>query len=216
MIQMQSVVHSTMGIKWLPCLIVLFFLKISLCAPFSKVFIEFITILLRFFYGLVFWPRSIWDLSSSTRDQTCTPCIGRWSINHWPIKEAPPLVLLSYVSESLSVPLCSLSLIALIAHSSFMLYNDNEIKIPLKSEFHYLVSFSILGDIRTLLNFSPQRGPFQNLPKGCPTQHTHSTIILDPWTYNCVLGAPRRRLGDEAFPRYIRALNAYSQIVSKD
>ena len=93
-----------------------------------------------------------------------------------------PLPLSCYLmSLNLSLSLfCSLSLIALIAHSSFMLYNDNEIKIPLKSEFHYLVSFSILGDIRTLLNFSPQRGPFQNLPKGCPTQHTHSTIILDP------------------------------------
>ena len=25
---------------------------------------------------------SVWDLSSLTRDQTCAPCIGRWSLNH--------------------------------------------------------------------------------------------------------------------------------------
>ena len=41
-----------------------------------KVFIEFITILLLF-YVLVFWPQGMWDLSSQTRDQTCTPSIRR-------------------------------------------------------------------------------------------------------------------------------------------
>ena len=40
------------------------------------------------FYGLVFffflfWPQGIWDLSSLTRDQMCTPFIGRWSLNQW-------------------------------------------------------------------------------------------------------------------------------------
>ena len=33
-----------------------------------KVFIEFVTVLLLS-YVLVFWPRSMWDLSSLTRDQ---------------------------------------------------------------------------------------------------------------------------------------------------
>ena len=55
---------------------------------FLKVFIEFVTILLLF-YVLVFWPRGMWDLSSSTRDRTCTPCIGRQSLNHWTAREVP-------------------------------------------------------------------------------------------------------------------------------
>jgi len=38
--------------------------------------IEFVTILLLF-YALVFWPQGMWDLCSSTRDGTCTPCTGR-------------------------------------------------------------------------------------------------------------------------------------------
>ena len=29
----------------------------------------------------------MWDLSSLTRDWTCTPWIGRWSLNHWTIRE---------------------------------------------------------------------------------------------------------------------------------
>ena len=29
-------------------------------------------------------PRSMWDLGSPATDQTCTPCIGRQSLNHWP------------------------------------------------------------------------------------------------------------------------------------
>ena len=35
-----------------------------------KVFIEFVTILLLS-YVLVFWPQSMWGLSSLTRDRTC-------------------------------------------------------------------------------------------------------------------------------------------------
>ena len=47
--------------------------------------IEFVTILLLFYVVLVFWPQDIWDLSSTTRDQTLTPCIGRRSPNHWSV-----------------------------------------------------------------------------------------------------------------------------------
>ena len=55
-----------------------------------KVFIEFVTILLQF-YVLVFWPWSMWDLSSLTRDWTCTPCIGRRSLNPCTAREVPRL-----------------------------------------------------------------------------------------------------------------------------
>ena len=43
------------------------------------------------FYVLDFWPWGKYDLSSLTRDQTCTPYIGRWSLNHWPAREIPLL-----------------------------------------------------------------------------------------------------------------------------
>lgn len=29
------------------------------------------------FYVLVVWPGSVWDLSSITRNITCTPCLGK-------------------------------------------------------------------------------------------------------------------------------------------
>ena len=35
-----------------------------------------------------FWPQGLWDLSSPTRDRTCTPYIGRRSLNHWTAREA--------------------------------------------------------------------------------------------------------------------------------
>ena len=41
-----------------------------------KDFIEHFTILFLF-YVLVFWPKGMWYLSSSTGDGTHTPCIGR-------------------------------------------------------------------------------------------------------------------------------------------
>ena len=64
-------------------------------------FIEFVTILLLL-YILVFWLWYMWDLSSPTRDQTHTPCIGRRSLNHWTIREIPPLVQLLPRTKSLS------------------------------------------------------------------------------------------------------------------
>ena len=89
-----------------------------------------------------------------------------------------PLPLSYYLmSPNLSLSLfCSLSLSALIAHPSFMLYNHNEIKTPLKSEFHYLVSFSTLGDLRTLEFSSPARSfpePPQRMPHTTYSLHYH-------------------------------------------
>ena len=63
-----------------------FFFKVFLMWTIFKVFIEFVTILLLF-YVLVFWLQGTWDLSSLTRDRTCTPCFGRRSLNHWTTRE---------------------------------------------------------------------------------------------------------------------------------
>ena len=52
-----------------------------------KVFIEFVTISLLFFVFWVFLARGMWDLSSPTRDWTCTPCIGRRSLSHWTARD---------------------------------------------------------------------------------------------------------------------------------
>ena len=42
--------------------------------------------------GLCFhFSQGMWDLSSPTRDRTCTPCSGRQSLNHWTTREVPPL-----------------------------------------------------------------------------------------------------------------------------
>ena len=40
--------------------------------------------------GLNSFDLSMRVLSSLTRDWTCTPCMGRWSLNHWATREAPP------------------------------------------------------------------------------------------------------------------------------
>ena len=52
-----------------------------------KVFIEFVTILFVFCFG--FWLQDTWDLSSLNRDWTHTPCIRRWSLNHWTARDSP-------------------------------------------------------------------------------------------------------------------------------
>ena len=40
-------------------------------------------------YVCIFWPQGTWDLSFLTRDWTLSPCIGRWSLNHWTAREVP-------------------------------------------------------------------------------------------------------------------------------
>ena len=75
-------------------------IKINLCFFFAfflmwhifKVFVGFVTILLLF-YALVFWPWVMWDPRSPTRDWTHTPCMGRWSLNHWTAMKVPFLFL---------------------------------------------------------------------------------------------------------------------------
>ena len=49
---------------------------------------EFVTILLLF-YVLFFGATGMWDLSFPTRNQTCTPCIGRQSLNQYTTREVP-------------------------------------------------------------------------------------------------------------------------------
>ena len=65
-----------------------FFNNFLLWTIFFNIFIGFVTILLLF-YVLVFWREGMWDLSSPTRDQTCTLCLGRPSFNHWTTREVP-------------------------------------------------------------------------------------------------------------------------------
>ena len=48
-----------------------------------------------FFFGT--W--GIWDLSPVTRDQTCTSCIGRQSLNHWTTREVPRMWLCCQLVE---------------------------------------------------------------------------------------------------------------------
>ena len=42
----------------------------------------------------IFWLWVTWNLSSLTRDWTCTSCIGRQSLNHWTTKEVSLVFLL--------------------------------------------------------------------------------------------------------------------------
>ena len=68
---------------------------------FFKVFIEFVSILLLF-YALISLAANKWELSSLTKDQTCTPGLGRGSVNHWTTREVPIVVNLMYESQNQS------------------------------------------------------------------------------------------------------------------
>ena len=41
-------------------------------------------------------PRSLQNISSRTRDRTCIPCIGRWILNPWAVREVP--IFISFAS----------------------------------------------------------------------------------------------------------------------
>ena len=69
------------------------------CGPFKKSFLN----LLQYcfcLYVLVFWPGGMWDPSSLTWDQTCTPYIERWSLDHWAPREVLPSFPWWFLSSS--------------------------------------------------------------------------------------------------------------------
>ena len=49
-------------------------------------------------YVLFVWPQGIWDLPFPTREQTCTPCIGRQSLDPQGSPTTRPLN--SYISNA--------------------------------------------------------------------------------------------------------------------
>ena len=51
--------------------------------------------LIPFYIIIMTVPCGLWDLHSPTRDQTCVPCIGRWILNHWTIREVPQSFILN-------------------------------------------------------------------------------------------------------------------------
>ena len=66
--------------------------------PIFKVFVEFMIVLLLFHILFFYWPWGMWELSSLTRDQTHTPCIGKQNLNHWTTREVPQWpVLIKYL-----------------------------------------------------------------------------------------------------------------------
>ena len=74
---------STLSLSFLRYMYIYFLMWIIL-----KVFIEFVTILLRF-YALVFWLQGMWDPSSPTTEQTHTLhwkvlyCWITWEVPHF-------------------------------------------------------------------------------------------------------------------------------------
>ena len=58
-------------------------------------FLKSLMSLLQYCFCFVFcflWAWGMWNLSSLTRDRTCTPCcFGSWSLNHWTTREVPRL-----------------------------------------------------------------------------------------------------------------------------
>ena len=65
----------------------------------------------------VFWLQGMWDLSSLIRDQTCTPCIERWSLNHWTTRE-----VLRLFSSYWSVQFLLLNCLLLLSVLSVLLH----------------------------------------------------------------------------------------------
>ena len=64
-------------------------------------FLKSLLNLLQYCFCFMFWFFGLWDLSSLTRDQTHTLCIGRQSLNHWTSREVPLFVYTSLDSLGL-------------------------------------------------------------------------------------------------------------------
>ena len=74
------------------------------CGTFLKSLVNFLQYSFCFMVCFFFWPQGTRDFNSPTRDWTCIPCIGRWSLNHWTAREVPGKVLVLILA--LILPLC--------------------------------------------------------------------------------------------------------------
>ena len=57
-----------------------------------------------------FFPWEAYKILAPHRDQTCTACIEKWSLNHWTAREVPPCMLLfalmGFACSSICIFLC--------------------------------------------------------------------------------------------------------------
>ena len=81
----------------------IFFLRFFWRGQFLKSLLN-VTILLLF-YVLVFLPWGMWDLSSLTRDWTCTPSLEGEVLNHWTAGKSLHMYIIYVPSDDGSVPL---------------------------------------------------------------------------------------------------------------
>ena len=73
------------------------------CGPFLKSLVNLLQYSFCFMFRF-FLPQGMRDLNLPTRDWTCIPCIGRWSLNHRTAREVPGKVLVLILA--LILPLC--------------------------------------------------------------------------------------------------------------
>ena len=135
------------------------------------------------FYVLVFWPRGMWDLSSLTRDRTCSPCTGRQSLNRWATREVP-LVFIFKMRK-------------LRPREPVFWTPGPQVPISLGCFLTVLSSFAVReteaqrGDISEDWNPQPSAGPSAPSNQACsgcvgsdspgsPSQLTHSLTPRDP------------------------------------
>lgn len=60
------------------------------CGPFLSLYWICYNVASVLRFGFFGQPGGLWDLNLLTRNQTHTPCPGRWSLNHWNTREVPP------------------------------------------------------------------------------------------------------------------------------
>ena len=82
----------TLGLLYLYFVLFSFFFKELVCfgcGLFLKSLLNLLQYCFHFMFCFFFWPWGVWGFSFLIRDWTHTPCIGRWSLNHWEIREVP-------------------------------------------------------------------------------------------------------------------------------
>ena len=97
-----------------------------------------------------FWPWGMWVFSSLTRDWTHTPCVGRWSLNHWTTRDVPQnsLFFLCLTLSFLMFPL------------AILIYSLKRSSLPISLHscwFYQLVSSPLGAPVHEGLSF-PRKG----------------------------------------------------------
>ena len=135
--------------------------------------------MLLLFFALVFWLQAIWDPSSTTRDGTHNPCIGRWSLMRWTTREVTWMLLLSFCNI-LILTVCLSTILVLCLYlkelNSYSMIFFSFLYLPFWLEF--IINFYCRKRLYSSLLYFPKYSPLEIADISRKADVEHASVLV--------------------------------------